>query len=186
MCADSPADRVPRVDPLPEEEWDDVLKAVVATTGPLNLFTTLARHPGLFHSWIGFGSLLLMRGTLPGRDRELAILRTAHHRSCGYEWEHHRGLGLAAGLTEAEIAAVRLGPDGHGWGRGDRMVLTAADELHEHGTIGDATWAELSARFGERELIELVMLIGHYHMVAFTLNALRVQPEEGTGPGEGR
>lgn len=66
------------------------------------------------------------------------------------------------------------------------MVLTAADELHEHGTISDATWAELSARFGERELIELVMLIGHYHMVAFTLNALRVQPEEGTGPGEGR
>jgi 4-carboxymuconolactone decarboxylase len=185
MCADSSGNRVPRFDPLPEEEWDDVLKAVVATTGPLNIFTTLARHPGLFHSWIGFGSMLLTRGTLAARDRELAILRTAHHRSCDYEWDHHRGLALAAGLTEAEIAAVRLGPDGHDWGDGDRVVLTAADELHERGTIADATWTELSTRFGERELIELVMLIGHYHMVAFTLNALRVQNEESAGTGEG-
>jgi AhpD family alkylhydroperoxidase len=178
MCADIPGNRVPRLDPLPEEEWDDVLKAVVDSTGPLNIFTTLARHPKLFESWIGFGSRLLWTGTLPARDRELAILRTAHHRSCGYEWDHHRGIGLAAGLTEAEIAAIRLDLDRHSWGDEDRMVLTAADELHERGTICDATWTELSTRFGERELIELVMLIGHYHMVAFALNALRVQNEE--------
>lgn len=154
---------------------------MVASTGPLNLFTTLGRHPDLFRSWIGFGSTLLMRGTLSGRARELAILRTAHHRSCDYEWSHHHGLGLAAGLTEAEIAALRTGLDGHPWDAVDRAVLAAADELHTRGTLGDAAWADLAGHFGERELIELVMLIGHYHMVAFTLNALRVQPEAEEG-----
>ncbi|MFA1547510.1 carboxymuconolactone decarboxylase family protein [Actinomadura chokoriensis] len=179
MCADTPRNRVPRFDPLPEDEWDEVLQAVAATTGPLNVFTTLARHPELFRAWIGFGSMLLLKGTLGARDRELAILRTAHLRSCDYEWDHHRGLGRDAGLTEAEIAALRLDLDGHDWGDDDHMVLAAADELHASGTLSDATWTELATRFGERELIELVMLIGHYHMVAFTLNALRVQNEEG-------
>jgi AhpD family alkylhydroperoxidase len=179
MCAATPGERVPRVDPLPEREWDDVVRAVTETIGPLNVITTLARHPELFRSWIGLGSMLLMNGTLAARDRELAILRTAHHRSCAYEWDHHRRVALDAGLTEEEIAALRKDPEEHGWSRGDRMVLAAADELHEGGTISDATWTELSARFGERELIELVMLIGHYHMVAFALNALRVQHEDG-------
>ncbi|MGC4955398.1 carboxymuconolactone decarboxylase family protein [Actinomadura citrea] len=178
MCADTPGDRVPRFDPLPEEEWDDVVRAVTETIGPLNVITTLARHPELFRSWIGFGSMLLMNGTLGARDRELAILRTAHHRSCAYEWDHHRRVALDAGLTEDEIAALREDPDGHGWSDDDRMVLAAADELHERGTVSDATWTELATRFGEHELIELVMLIGHYHMVAFTLNALRVQNED--------
>jgi 4-carboxymuconolactone decarboxylase len=179
MCADTPGNRVPRFEPLPEDAWDDVLKAVAATTGPLNIFTTLARHPDLFHSWIGFGSMLLMKGTLSARDRELAIMRTAHHRSCGYEWEHHRGLALGTGLTEDDIAALALDIDAHDWSDDDRMVVTAADELHASGTVCDATWTELATRFGERELIELVILIGHYHMVAFALNALRVQMENG-------
>ncbi|MEU4823859.1 carboxymuconolactone decarboxylase family protein [Actinomadura sp. NPDC023710] len=178
MCADTSGDRVPRFDPLPEEEWDDVVRAVTETIGPLNVITTLARHPELFRSWIGFGSMLLMNGTLGARDRELAILRTAHHRSCAYEWDHHRRVALDAGLTEDEIAALREDPNGHGWSDDDRMVLAAADELHERGTVSDATWTELATRFGEHELIELVMLIGHYHMVAFTLNALRVQNED--------
>ncbi|GAA2578561.1 carboxymuconolactone decarboxylase family protein [Actinomadura fulvescens] len=168
----------PRIAPLPQDEWSDLLKAVAETAGPLNVFTTLGRHPALFESWIGFGSMLLMKGTLGARDRELAILRTAHHRSCAYEWHHHRRLGLDAGLTEAEIAALRLGLDDHGWSAADRMVLAAADDLHSRGTVSDATWAELAGRFDERELIELVILIGHYHMVAFALNALRVQPEK--------
>ena len=50
--------------------------------------------------------------------------------------------------------------------------------------ISDETWSRLSARYDEQQLIELCMLIGHYHMVAFALNSLRVQREEGV-PGLG-
>jgi 4-carboxymuconolactone decarboxylase len=179
MCADIPGNRVPRVAPLPEAEWDETLRAATASIGPLNVLTTLGRHPDLFRSWIGFGTALLMKGLLGDRDRELAIMRTAYLRDCAYEWGHHRRLALAAGLTEAEVAALRLPLDDHGWSDDDLMVLTAADELNERSTLTDATWTALSTRFGERELIELVMLVGHYHMVAFALNALQVQDEAG-------
>ncbi|WP_396453806.1 hypothetical protein [Actinomadura sp.] len=50
MCADTPGTRVPRLDPPPEDRWDDTPRAVAAATGPLNVFTTLARHPELFQS----------------------------------------------------------------------------------------------------------------------------------------
>ncbi|MEV4259212.1 carboxymuconolactone decarboxylase family protein [Spirillospora sp. NPDC049652] len=169
--------------PLPPEEWDETLRAVVAATGPLNVFTTLARHPALFTSWIGFGSKLLFEGTLDGRVREIVILRVAHQRSCAYEWTHHVPIARAAGLDEAEIEALRGAPEDHPWPPEDRAVIDAADELNATSTISDTTWAALAKRFDEARLIELVMLIGQYHMVAFALNALRVQNEDGGGAG---
>ena len=51
--------------------------------------------------------------------------------------------------------------------------------------LSDATWDELRPLYSDRELIELCMLVGHYEMLAMTLNTLRVQPDElGSGPPE--
>lgn len=81
----------PRIPPLPESEWSELLRAVLSgtpggTENPLNVFTTLARHPELFETWLRFGGTLLTRGRLPARERELAILRTAHNCQSPYEW----------------------------------------------------------------------------------------------------
>ena len=56
-------------------------------------------------------------------------------------------------------------------------LLRAADELHADSRIGDATWAELAGRYDEQQLIEVCMVVGQYHLVAFTLNTLGVEPE---------
>jgi alkylhydroperoxidase family enzyme len=37
----------------------------------------------------------------------------------------------------------------------------------------------LAEHYDEAQLIELVMLIGHYHLVSFALNSLGVQREPG-------
>ena len=42
---------------------------------------------------------------------------------------------------------------------------------------GDGLWAELGGLFDDRERIEIVMLVGHYAMLATALHALRVQPD---------
>ena len=52
------------------------------------------------------------------------------------------------------------------------------DSLLEHRDLDDALWQELRAAEDERACIELVMLVGHYDMLATTLGTLRVQPEE--------
>jgi alkylhydroperoxidase family enzyme len=172
----------PRIDPLPEGEWDEVLRGVVeAGPGggerPMNVFTTLARHPKLFRDWLRLGGRLLFGSTFPPRERELAILRTAHNCGSDYEWAQHERIGLASGLSEDEIEAARRPLDDHAWAEDERLVLEAADELHSTNTLGDGTWARLEARFDERQLIELPMLVGHYTMLAYALNSLRVQVE---------
>jgi alkylhydroperoxidase family enzyme len=173
----------PRIDPLPESEWDDLLRGVLSAAPggqerPVNVFTTLARHPKLFRDWIRLGGRLLGGSSFTPRERELAILRTAHNCGSEYEWAQHVKIGLEAGLDRDEIEAVRRALDEHPWPEGERLVLETADELHARNTLSDSTWSRLAERYDERQLIELPMLVGHYTMLAYALNSLRVQVEE--------
>jgi 4-carboxymuconolactone decarboxylase len=173
----------PRIPPLPASELDEqaqeLLAGVRVTDAPAShIFATLVRHPGLFRRWLPFGGKLLA-GKLPARDRELLILRTAVLCDAEYEWGQHRLIGLAAGISEEEVERVRFGTEAPGWDPFDAALLTAADELHREALISDATWETLASRYDERQLIEVPMLVGHYHLVAFTLNSLGVQLEPG-------
>lgn len=153
-------------------------RALGAATGgrPPNVFTTLGRHRRLFRPWLRFAGRLMPGGTLPRADSELVILRVAHNCGCEYEWAHHERLGAQAGLSAAAMERVRKGP-GAGWPPRQELLLRAADELHETRTISDDLWEALRDELDERDLIELCMLVGHYEMLAMTLNALRVQPD---------
>jgi alkylhydroperoxidase family enzyme len=146
-------------------------------SGPPNIFTTLARHRRLFRCWLGFAAALMPRGILPRADTELVILRVAHNCDSDYEWGHHERLGQRAGLSAEQVRRVREGPAAAGWSPHQALLLRAADELHADRTISDGLWGQLRPLLSDAELIELCMLIGHYEMLAMTLNALRVQPE---------
>ncbi|MGW3176353.1 carboxymuconolactone decarboxylase family protein [Streptomyces sp. NPDC001153] len=144
-----------------------------------NIFTTLVRHPGLFRHFLPFGSHLLREGRLPGRARELLILRTAYNTRAGYEWGRHVPLARAAGVTDEEIRRVGTGPDTQGWTPADARLLRAADELHRNARLSAATWSALAADHDEAQLIEITMLVGQYHMVAFFLNSAGTPLEPG-------
>jgi len=116
---------------------------------------------------------------LPARDRELLILRTGWLCRAEYEWGQHKLIARTVEVTDEEIERVKAGPDAEGWDESDAALLRAADELHTDAEISDETWGSLAARYNERQLIEVPMLIGHYHMVAFTLNSLGVELEPG-------
>jgi alkylhydroperoxidase family enzyme len=176
--------QTPRIPPLPPEEQDEqakeLLDGIRAGDAPAsNIFSTLVRHPGLFRRWLPFGGKLLGGGKLPPRDRELLILRTGWNCTAEYEWAQHREISRSIGITDEEITRVREGPDAAGWDPFDASLLRAADELHAQSKITDDTWAKLTDRYDEKQLIEVPMLVGHYHMVAFTLNSLGVPLEDG-------
>ena len=153
------------------------LIGLAAGGGPPNVFTTLARHRRLFRKWLRFAGGLMPGGVLPRKDSELVILRVAHNTDCEYEWRHHERLGRAAGLAAEEIERVRDGAAAPGWGSRQSLLLRAADELHAERTISEALWSELRDLLTDVELIELCMLVGHYEMLAMTLNALAVEPD---------
>ena len=74
------------------------------------------------------------------------------------------------------------GPAATGWSADDADLLRAADELHADNRIGDETWGALAAAWDEQQLIEVCMVVGQYHLVAFTLNSLGVEPESDDFP----
>lgn len=179
-----PRPSTPRIPPLAEADRDEQAHELLAQAGgpaseATNIFATLVRHPGLFRKWMPFGGKLLA-GKIPARERELLILRTGWNTRAPYEWHQHVRIALAAGVTEDEVERVKLGPDAPGWSPRDAVLLRAADELHDDACITDTTWAALTEHLDERQLVELPMLVGHYHLVAFTLNSLGVQIEDGS------
>jgi len=171
----------PRIAPLAPEgrdpRTDELLRSLRFDPDgeDMNLFATLAHHPRLLKRWSAFGGLLLAGGTLPARDREVLILRTAANTGADYEWGHHLALGRVAGLTDEEMVGFASAAfDG---APGDALLVRAADELHHDNVISDPTWAELAEAYDEQQLIEICMVVGQYHLVGYTLNSLRIQRE---------
>jgi 4-carboxymuconolactone decarboxylase len=177
----------PRIPPLPEAEWDEELRAILDTRmlgfdvrlGDNNIFNTLARHRGLFKAWLPFGGFLLRAGVLPARERELLILRTGYNCGSPYEWGQHVRIAEQLGMPRDLIMRVAAGPEDPAFSPADAALLRAADELHEHSRISRETWDALGEHYDESGLIEIAMLVGHYHLVAFALNSLEVQLDEG-------
>ena len=153
----------------------------VTGTEPPGVFLTLGRHRRLFWGWLLFAGSLMPGGRLPRRETELVILRVAHLRGCAYEFEHHVRLGARAGVRAADVERVVEGPSAPGWSARERVVLQAVDELHHRRDLDDDTWRSLAGHLQDREIIELVMLVGHYEMLATTILTLRIQPDPARG-----
>lgn len=172
----------PRIPPLPPQEHTGGALEALAGDGALygahrrrpvpHVFATMAHHPELCGPTIAVGQAMARRGRLPERERELLVLRTAVRCRSEYEWAHHCHVARAAGLTDAEIARVGAGPGAPGWSDAEADLLRAADELHDHGAIGETTWARLAARLDRAQLIEVILVVGEYHKVAMLLNTL--------------
>ncbi|MEU8895982.1 carboxymuconolactone decarboxylase family protein [Nocardia sp. NPDC048505] len=172
-----------RLPPLPAERWDDRTRAAFRTLLPAPrrnpegagpAMSVLAHHPELTEAFLGFSVYLLFRSTLPPRVRELAILRVAHRTGCAYEWQHHAGFAATAGLSEADIAAVREGTAADAF---DRVVLTAVDELLARTTLSDRTWAALGEQLADPQRMDLVFTVGGYSLLAMAFNTFGITPE---------
>jgi alkylhydroperoxidase family enzyme len=173
----------PRIAPVrdPDPETADLLsKTLVGDGPPLNVFTTLARHPRLLKRFNVLGGFFLTRGSLPARDREIVVLRSAWRSGSEYEFGQHVLIGRRSGLTDAEIDA--LAKERADWPANDAALVAVADEVDRDAVVSSATWEALRASYDEQQLIEVILLAGFYRMLAGLLNTLGVERDEGV-PG---
>jgi alkylhydroperoxidase family enzyme len=183
-----------RLEPLSPDAWSEPVREILGGTlgpvselegrpaqnsGPLNILRVIAHHPTLLGPFLGFASALATRGVLSRRVSELLALRAAWNCRSAFEWGHHVHYARAAGMSEAEIARLALGPEAPGWSAEDRTLLHAADELHRAQRISDATWQQLAARFDEAQLLEIPFIVGQYTMLSMVANATDVPLEPG-------
>lgn len=143
------------------------------------IMPTLACHEELWERVAMVSMHLLGNGALARRDAELAILRTSWLCGAPYEWGEHVVQGKSAGLGEKEIERIIIGSASRGWSARDRAILLAAEELHDGAMISDRTWKTLAKSFDDKQLFELVVLIGQFTMVAYFQNALRLRLSAG-------
>jgi len=172
----------PTVPPHPPEVAEALSRWMPpnAPVEPLALFRTLLRHPALAEAMRPLGSFQLSRRAgLPRRTRELVILRTCARCGCGYEWGVHvTSFATAVGLTPEEVAATAAPSPADGpWSEPDRALLELVDALHDTGRVPDALFGRLAAGHDDTQLLELLVLAGWYHLIAFVANGARVAPE---------
>ena len=176
----SPAVRIPPV--AADETVPPALAAVPGREGPpLNIFRTLARNEPLFKAFSRLGAHLLRRGGVPGREREIVILRVGWRCGSEYEFGQHTVIGLAAGLTDHEVRRIAA-EDIRGWSDDEAALLAMSDELCRDDVVSDDTWKRLSARWSDEDLLELLVLAGYYRLVSGMLNSAGVALEP-TTPG---
>ncbi|MBE1536771.1 carboxymuconolactone decarboxylase family protein [Actinomadura algeriensis] len=187
----------PRIGPLPVARWTEEERALLrgnlaradrylsgaADAPPMpSVLGLFARHPRVGAPWLAFSGALLDDGALDARDRELLILRVGHRTNCRYQWTQHVGPARAAGLTREHLAAVAEGSGSPVWDERDRDLLRAADRLVDDHTVDEDTWKRLAARFDERQLLELLFVVGSYVCLAMVLNGVGLEPAAGSDP----
>ena len=147
---------------------------------PLVLFRTLLRHGALSERMRRLGALLLGHGLLPMRVRELLILRTCARCGAEYEWGVHvTAFSAAARIDEERVSQTVTAPAAGALdvGEEDAPLLAFADELHDTGSVSEATWSALAARFEPSQLLEMIAVVGYYHLISFLTNGVRLPLE---------
>jgi len=170
----------PRLAPLADAELNPEQEALLADFRAgghdYNIFRTFARDPAALKAFLVWGSHVLSNDNpLGARRREIAILRTGFLCKAGYEWARHVPIGRHAGMSEAEIAAIKVGAADETWNEADRALLTATDALVTDHFIDDAGWQALCTHYGEAERLALIFTVGQYTMVSMFLNTVGVQ-----------
>lgn len=137
------------------------------------------RHPGMFKAQMVLGIELAAKGTIPARERELAILRLALLARAPFEWCEHVDIGKAFGITPEEIERVIEGSAAPGWSEHEAALLRAVEEMVGDHCMSDQTWNTLAKTYSEQQMLEVPMLVGAYLMTAIQQNSLKIQPKGG-------
>jgi 4-carboxymuconolactone decarboxylase len=148
----------------------------------LNIFRMLAHADSAFVPYLGLGGVLLAQLELDPKLRELAILLVAAHTGAEYEWIQHVGISRAIGIDDEQIAAVKCGdlqaacldPDA-------RILLCFTHEVLQRPRADDDTFTALRERFPPRQIVELLLVIGSYHMLARVMTTLDIDLDPAAG-----
>ncbi len=150
---------------------------------PIALFRTFVRNLSMATAmgpWGGYE--LSKRLSITMRDREIIIDRTCARCRCEYEWGIHIAFFAdRVELTSEQVTSITHGNAGDPcWPEErDRLLIEAADSLHDCADLTDDLWFRLRQHFGDEQLLDLLMLAGWYHAISYTANGARVEPEPG-------
>ena len=147
----------------------------------MNVARMIANSDAAFYPFSMLGGSLLTRGKLDAKLREIAILRTAKVSHSVYEWTQHVPIAKAVGVSEAQVAAMDHPERATCFNELESLVIKFTDEVARNVKGSPATVAELKKHMGTAEIVELVLSIGFWGMVARLLETTEVDLEDFAG-----
>jgi alkylhydroperoxidase family enzyme len=174
--------RIPYADP---DRAPEPVREALDRLPPLNIFRMLANAESVFRPFLRFGDTLLSGLELNGLLRELAILHVARLTPhAEYEWVQHAPIARAVGATDEQLAALERDEiDAACFDLAQRATLRFTGEVVRDARASDETFAELAALLPPRQIVELLLVIGQYMMLARVMATLELELDEPAEPG---
>jgi 4-carboxymuconolactone decarboxylase len=193
---------VARIEPVDPAQAPEEVRAALDNLPPLNIFRTLAHAETAFRPFLRLGGAVLGEMALDPLVRELAILTVAKEAEAEYEWIQHVAIAKAVGATDAQIASLeeadscategadeRIAHAARRDGAGDAYPFTGAQQaaielaaaVVRGPHISDDLFDCVRAQFSEREIVELLITIGDYLMLARLMTVLEIDLDEAGG-----
>lgn len=168
--------RLPYV--IPEKASPEVKQTFAQLPTLLNVFKMMAHAQSNFQPLVRLGSSILAQQKLSAKLRELAILRVASLSGCRYEWVQHVSIGMLMGVTRLQVDAIEKSQiHAECFDAVERRVLDFATEVVRDVRCSQRTFSRLLEHLSSREIVELVLAIGYYMMIARLLETLEVDVE---------
>jgi len=180
MPRPDPPPRMPAVSP---ESLNDETRAFLerwtggfftqADKNPVLL--TFAHHPKLADLFSQFNIHLLTTNTLPVRQRQIAIMRTAWICKATYMWSSHLNTSVRCGLEPAMFRPIQVGADDPYFTEFERAVIRATEDIVHDRRISDANWEALMAEWNNQQMLDFLFTVGAYVTIAGVMRSTGVQ-----------
>jgi alkylhydroperoxidase family enzyme len=133
----------------------------------LNIFRMMAHATNSFRPLMRLGSSILSAQQLDAELREYAILLAVRSFGGRYEWIQHVPIAEACGATPEQIAAIDKGElDASCFDEREKAFLAFVEDSARNVRCSDAVFAEVKRHFSDREIVEAILTIGFYQMLA--------------------
>jgi alkylhydroperoxidase family enzyme len=167
--------RIPYGDENQNEEVRALADRIRTERGSLgNLYRVLLNSPPVARGWLDLLTAVRQQCSLPGRYRELVILRIAIVNGADYEYGSHIPFALKEGVSQPQIDALRDWERSEALDAADRAVLAYTDSMTKDVHVPEDVFDALRPHFDARELTELTVTIAAYNLVSRFLEAVKI------------
>ena len=172
--------RVPLVEEKEHPELCELIAKIKGARGGrlINIYRLMLHSPALASAWFDLNQAVRYGTEIDGQCRELAVIRVAILNNVEYVIRAHGpAYALKEGLTPEQVAALSDWQPSDLFDEKQRALLAYTDAVTRDIDVPDAVFVDVRKQFSERQVVELIMLIGAYNMLTRFLKALKVDPE---------
>jgi alkylhydroperoxidase family enzyme len=153
----------------------------VLEIAPQNITRMLAGSGELFRPFMGFATAMFNRGVLSPALRELVTCRIGYRYDVAYMLDQHELMARSAGVTEAQMEAIRGPLPAPEFSDHDNAALLLIDAQIDHVRPPEELVIRAYDLLGEPGFHELLLIAGFYHLSARYTEALQIDLDAGKG-----